>query len=48
MLYSFMSESRRISNHRLKHELRLRLTWPTPDTLLRTLKPAAALQRSLL
>ncbi|MBL8309336.1 MAG: SDR family NAD(P)-dependent oxidoreductase [Burkholderiales bacterium] len=48
MLYSFMSESRRILNRRLKRELRLRLTWPTPDVLLRPLKPAAALQRSLL
>jgi len=28
-LLSFMSESRRLSNHRLKHELGVRLTYPT-------------------
>ena len=48
MLYSFMSESRRIDNTRLKRELRLRFKYPTPAALLRELKPAAALQRSLL
>ena len=48
MLYSFMSESRRIDNSRLKRELRLRFRYPTPATLLREMKPAAALQRSLL
>ncbi len=48
MLYSFMSESRRIDNARLKRELRLRLKYPTPAALLRGMKPAAALQRSLL
>ena len=48
MLYSFMSESRRIDNMRLKRELRLRLKYPTPAALLREMKPAAALQRSLL
>ena len=48
MLYSFMSESRRISNARLKRELRLRLEYRTPAALLREMKPAAALQRSLL
>ena len=48
MLYSFMSESRRIDNARLKKELRLRLKYPTPAALLREMKPAAALQRSLL
>jgi len=48
MLYSFMSESRRIANRRMKHELRLRLAYPTPATLLAKLKPAAALQRPLL
>jgi nucleoside-diphosphate-sugar epimerase len=29
MLLSFMSESRRLDNRRLKHELRLRLRYPT-------------------
>ena len=48
MLYSFMSESRRIDNTRVKRELRLRLKYPTPAALLRDMKPAAALQRSLL
>lgn len=48
MLYSFMSESRRIDNSRLKRELRLRFKYPTPAALLREMKPAAALQRSLL
>ncbi|MEQ1595450.1 MAG: SDR family NAD(P)-dependent oxidoreductase [Casimicrobium sp.] len=48
MLYSFMSESRRIENQRMKRELRLRLAYPTPATLLAKLKPAAALQRPLL
>jgi nucleoside-diphosphate-sugar epimerase len=48
MLYSFMSESRRIENTRMKRELRLRLRYATPSDLLRQLKPATALQRSLL
>ena len=48
MLYSFMSESRRIDNTRLKRELRLRFKYPTTAALLREMKPAAALQRSLL
>lgn len=48
MLYSFMSESRRIENTRMKRELRLRLRYPTPAHFLRTMKPASALQRSLL
>jgi nucleoside-diphosphate-sugar epimerase len=48
MLYSFMSESRRIHNDRMKRELRLRLRYPTPDTLLATMKASAALQPSLL
>ena len=48
MLYSFMSESRCIENTRMKRELRLRLRYPTPTHLLRAMKPAAALQRSLL
>ena len=48
MLYSFMSESRRIENTRMKRELRLQLCHPTPAHFLRTMKPASALQRSLL
>jgi nucleoside-diphosphate-sugar epimerase len=48
MLYSFMSESRRINNTRMKRELRIRLRYPTPDALLRTMKAAQALQQSLL
>ena len=32
MLLSFMSESRRMDNTRLKHELRLRLRYPTVET----------------
>lgn len=48
MLYSFMSESRRIENSRMKRELRLRLRYPTPAQFLSTMKPAAALQRSLI
>lgn len=34
MLLSFMSESRRLSNARMKHELRLRLKYPTPQRML--------------
>ena len=48
MLYSFMSESRRIANTRMKRELRLRLRYATPAAFLRQMKPAAALQRPLL
>ena len=48
LLYSFMSESRRIDNTRMKRELRLRLKYSTPADFLRQMKPAAALQRSLL
>jgi hypothetical protein len=29
MMYSFMTESRRLHNTRLKRELRVRLRWPT-------------------
>ena len=29
MLYSFMSESRRLTNSRVKQELRVRLRYPT-------------------
>ncbi len=48
MLYSFMSESRRIENTRMKRELRLRLRYSTPAHFLRLMKPASALQRSLI
>ncbi len=48
LLYSFMSESRRIGNSRMKRELRLQLRYPTPAHFLRTIKPAAALQRALI
>jgi nucleoside-diphosphate-sugar epimerase len=34
MLLSFMSESRRLSNERMKRELRVRLRYPTPQVLL--------------
>ncbi|MCM5572227.1 SDR family NAD(P)-dependent oxidoreductase [Burkholderiaceae bacterium FT117] len=34
MMLSFMSESRRLSNRRLKRELRVRLRWPTVDAAL--------------
>jgi nucleoside-diphosphate-sugar epimerase len=37
MMLSFMSESRRLSNRRLKHELRVRLRWPTVDDTLASL-----------
>ncbi|PHV09733.1 NAD(P)-dependent oxidoreductase [Chitinimonas sp. BJB300] len=37
-LWSFMRESRRLDNSRLTHELRLRLTYSTPDTLLDQLR----------
>jgi len=39
MLLSFMSESRRIVNARMKRELRLVLRYPTPQTLLREVAP---------
>lgn len=41
-MLSFMSESRRLANRRLKRELRCRLRWPTVDATL------AALRRPLL
>ena len=34
MLWSFMSESRRLSSERLRHELRVRLRWPTVHDFL--------------
>jgi len=39
LLLSFMSESRRLSNARMKRELRLRLRYPTPQHLLRDIAP---------
>jgi len=36
---SFMSESRRLSNARMKRELRLRLKYPLPQTLLAEVAP---------
>ena len=39
MLLSFMSESRRLGNDRLKRELRVRLQYPTPDALLSGIAP---------
>lgn len=41
MLLSFMSESRRLSNRRMKRELRVRLAYPTPHTLLAAVAPRA-------
>lgn len=39
MMLSFMSESRRLSNHRLKSELNLRLHYPTVRHFLHTFNP---------
>ena len=39
LLLSFMSESRRMSNARMKRELRVRLRYPTPATLLAEVAP---------
>ena len=39
MLLSFMSESRRLSNARMKRELRVRLLYPTPQHLLAEIAP---------
>jgi hypothetical protein len=41
MLLSFMSESRRLSNARMKRELRVRLEFATPDVLLADIAPRA-------
>ena len=38
-LLSFMSESRRLSNTRMKRELRLRLLHPTPHAMLAKIAP---------
>ena len=42
MLYSFMSESRRLANTRLTRELRVRLAYPTVHDFLSTLKASHA------
>ena len=39
MLFSFMSESRRLSNTRMKRELRIGLDYPTPQKLLKEIAP---------
>ena len=39
MLLSFMSESRRLANARMKRELRVRLRYPTPQALLEEVAP---------
>jgi len=39
LLLSFMSESRRLSNARMKRELRVRLRYPTPERLLDEVAP---------
>jgi len=39
MLLSFMNESRRLSNARMKRELRLNLRYPTPATMLAAVAP---------
>ena len=39
MLLSFMSESRRLANRRMKEELRVRLRYPTPQHLLAAVAP---------
>jgi nucleoside-diphosphate-sugar epimerase len=39
MLLSFMSESRRLANRRMKRELRVRLKYPTPQALFAQVAP---------
>lgn len=39
MLLSFMSESRRLANRRMKEELRVRLAFPTPQVMLAKVAP---------
>jgi nucleoside-diphosphate-sugar epimerase len=39
MLLSFMSESRRLDNRRMKRELRVQLRYPTPEAMLRDTAP---------
>jgi nucleoside-diphosphate-sugar epimerase len=40
-LLSFMSESRRLGNRRMKRELRVRLRYPVPQALLTEIAPRA-------
>lgn len=44
-MYSFMTESRRLANRRMKHELRVRLQFPTVAAALRTFAAAQASQQ---
>ena len=39
MMLSFMSESRRLANARMKRELRVRLRYPVPQALLDEVAP---------
>ena len=39
ILLSFMSESRRLTNVRMKRELRVNLKYPTPQVLLNQIAP---------
>ena len=39
MLLSFMNESRRLVNGRMKRELRVRLRYPTPAAMLAEVAP---------
>jgi hypothetical protein len=38
MMYSFMTESRRLSNRRVRNELKVRLLYPTVASALATLR----------
>jgi hypothetical protein len=42
MMYSFMNESRRLSNRRLRRELRMRLNYPSITEALATLPERSA------
>ena len=48
MLWSFMSESRRLSDRRLARELRVRLHWPTVDDFLRSVGTASSAEPGML
>jgi nucleoside-diphosphate-sugar epimerase len=45
LLLSFMSESRRVSNARMKRELRLKLRYPTPQAMLASLAKRAPVKQ---
>lgn len=45
-MLSFMSESRRLANRRLGHELRCRLRWPTVDATLAGIAPASPIDEN--